>query len=126
MARADTFFENRTRNRNSQALPSKSRWECFLLRIRFEEWENVMYRMVDTMTMRTLCRARVCVCVEAEFMRRNCDSATVDVIRVSLFRVPRCAFLSFFKLYNQMLKRFCVSLDEGVKWSILDTGDKYE
>lgn len=83
-----------------------------------------MYRTVDTMTMRTLCCARVCV--EAEFMRRNCDSATVDVIRVSLFRVPRCAFLSFFRLYNQMLKRFCVSLDEGVKWSILDTGDKYE
>lgn len=74
----------------------------------------------------TLSCACVCVCVEAEFMRRNCDSATVDVIRVSLFRVPRCAFLSFFKLYNQMLKRFCVSLDEGVKWSILDTGDKYE
>lgn len=57
---------------------------------------------IDTMTMRTLCRAQiclrvcVCVCVEAEFMRRNCDSATVDVIRVSLFRVLRCAFFSFF------------------------------
>lgn len=105
-ARADTskFLRQQEggRNKNSQALPSKSRWECFLLRIRFEEWENVMYRMVDTMTMRTLCRAQiclrvcVCVCVEAEFMRRNCDSATVDVIRVSLFRVLRCAFFSFF------------------------------
>lgn len=112
------------RRRNSQALPSKSRWECFLLRIRFEEWENLMYRMVDTMTMWTLCRARICV--ETEFMRRNCDSTTVDVIRVSLFRVLRCAFFSFSRLYNQMLKRFCVSLDEGMKWLILDTGDKYE
>lgn len=68
-ARADTskFLRQQEggRNKNSQALPSKSRWECFLLRIRFEEWENVMYRMVDTMTMRTLCRAQIClrVCV---------------------------------------------------------------
>lgn len=115
-------FDNRRRrrNRNSQALPSKSRWECFLLRIRFEEWENVMYRMVDTMTMPTLCRARICVCGGGIYEKELwfCDSRCYTSIAVSCFAL--CASFRFFRLYNQMLKRFCVSLNEGVKWLILD------
>lgn len=92
------------RNKNSQALPSKSRWECFLLRIRFEEWENVMYRMVDTMTMRTLCRAqiclRVCVCGGGIYEKELwfCDSRCYTSIAVScsalcvlfVFYITRC------------------------------------